>query len=109
MSRVVVINHLTLDGVMQAPGRPEEDTRGGFARGGWAGSRVDEVVNAAMGARMPQSRGLLLGRRSYEDMLGLPEHPGQPVQGRPQQRSQARRLQDAARAAALAELDAAER
>ncbi len=70
MSRVVVINHLTLDGVMQAPGRPEEDTRGGFARGGWAGSRADEVVNAAMGARMPQSRGLLLGRRSYEDMLG---------------------------------------
>ena len=70
MSRVVVINHLTLDGVMQAPGRPEEDTRGDFAQGGWAGARVDDVVNAAMGARMPQSRGLLLGRRSYEDMLG---------------------------------------
>jgi dihydrofolate reductase len=70
MSRVVVINHLTLDGVMQAPGRREEDMRGGFARGGWAGPNVDEVVNAALGARMPRSRGLLLGRRSYEDMLG---------------------------------------
>jgi dihydrofolate reductase len=70
MGRVVVINHLTLDGVMQAPGRPEEDTRGGFEQGGWAVPNVDEVVNAAMGARMPRSGGLLLGRRSYEDMLG---------------------------------------
>ena len=69
MSRVVVINHVTLDGVMQAPGRPDEDTRGGFEFGGWAGPNVDEVVNAAMGARMPRSGGLLLGRRSYEDML----------------------------------------
>jgi dihydrofolate reductase len=70
MSRVVVINHLTLDGVMQAPGRPDEDIRGGFELGGWAGPNIDEVVNAAMGARMPRSGGLLLGRRSYEDMLG---------------------------------------
>jgi dihydrofolate reductase len=69
MSRVVVINHLTLDGVMQAPGRRDEDTRGGFELGGWAGPNVDEVVNAAMGARMPRSGGLVLGRRSYEDML----------------------------------------
>ena len=70
MSRVVVINHLTLDGVMQGPGRREEDTRGGFELGGWAGPNVDDVVNAAMGARMPRSGGLLLGRRSYEGMLG---------------------------------------
>jgi dihydrofolate reductase len=55
---------------MQAPGRREEDTRGGFEQGGWAGPNVDEVVNAAIGARMPRSGGLLLGRRSYEDMLG---------------------------------------
>jgi dihydrofolate reductase len=61
---------VTLDGVMQAPGRPEEDTRGGFELGGWATPNVDEMVNAAMGARMPRSGGLLLGRRSYEDMLG---------------------------------------
>jgi dihydrofolate reductase len=59
----------TLDGVMQAPGRPEEDTRAGFELGGWAGPNVDGVVNPAMGARMPRSGGLLLGRRSYEDML----------------------------------------
>ena len=60
MGRIVVINHLTLDGVMQAPGRREEDTRGGFAHGGWAGPNVDGVVNAAMGARRPRSGGLLL-------------------------------------------------
>jgi hypothetical protein len=36
MGRAVVINHVTLDGLMQGPGRPDEDTRGGFAHGGWA-------------------------------------------------------------------------
>ncbi len=45
MSRVVVINHVTLDGVMQGPGRGEEDTRGGFTHGGWAGPTIDEAVN----------------------------------------------------------------
>ncbi len=81
MARVVVINHLTLDGVMQAPGRRDEDTRGGFALGGWAGPNVDGVVNDAMGARMPQSGGLLLGRRSYEDMLGYWNTQDSPFKG----------------------------
>jgi dihydrofolate reductase len=71
MPRVVVINHLTLDGVMQAPGRRDEDTRGGFELGGWASSRMlgDEAIGAAMGARMASSSGLLLGRRTYEELL----------------------------------------
>jgi dihydrofolate reductase len=70
MPRVVVINHLTLDGVMQAPGRPDEDTRGGFEHGGWAWSRIgDEVVGAALAARMASSSGLLFGRRTYHDLL----------------------------------------
>lgn len=69
MSRVVVINHVTLDGVMQAPGRPDEDTRDGFEHGGWATVNADDVLGAALGARMADSGGLLLGRRSYEDML----------------------------------------
>ncbi|MGH2779889.1 MAG: dihydrofolate reductase family protein [Thermoleophilaceae bacterium] len=70
MRRVVVINHVTLDGVMQGPGRPDEDTRGGFERGGWAVANNDDVIGAALGERMAESGGLLLGRRSYEDMLG---------------------------------------
>ena len=69
MSRVVVINHVTLDGVMQGPGRPDEDRRGGFEHGGWAMSGSDDVVGAAMGERMADSRGLLFGRRTYEDLL----------------------------------------
>jgi dihydrofolate reductase len=72
MSRVVVINHLTLDGVMQAPGRPDEDTRDGFAHGGWSAPNADDQLLAATYARVAESGGLrlLLGRRSYEDMLG---------------------------------------
>jgi dihydrofolate reductase len=69
MSRVVIVNHVTLDGVMQAPGRPDEDTRDGFEHGGWAMVNNDDVIGAALGARMADSGGLLLGRRSYEDML----------------------------------------
>jgi dihydrofolate reductase len=70
MSRVVVINHVTLDGVMQAPGRPDEDRRGGFEHGGWSSPYSDDVMGAAMGARMTESGGLLFGRRTYEDLLG---------------------------------------
>ncbi len=69
MSRVVVINHLTLDGVMQAPGRADEDARDGFEHGGWSPPYGDETMGAAMGARMAESDGLLLGRRTYEDLL----------------------------------------
>ena len=69
MRRVVVINHVTLDGVMQGPGRPDEDTRGGFEHGGWAAGNNDDVIGAALGERIAESGGLLLGRRSYEDML----------------------------------------
>jgi dihydrofolate reductase len=73
MTRIVVINHLTLDGVMQAPGRPDEDRRGSFQHGGWASSGMlgDEVVGAAMGARMASSSGLLFGRRTYDDLLSF--------------------------------------
>jgi dihydrofolate reductase len=69
MSRIVVLNHVTVDGVMQGPGRPDEDTRDGFDHGGWSMPDNDDVMGQAMGARMARSGGLLLGRRSYEDML----------------------------------------
>jgi dihydrofolate reductase len=69
MSRVVVLNHITLDGVMQGPGRPDEDTRDGFAHGGWSMGDNDDVMGQALGAAVAESGGLLLGRRSYDDML----------------------------------------
>jgi dihydrofolate reductase len=66
MSRVVVIQHLTLDGVMQAPGHPDEDPRDGFEHGGWAQRGNDPVMQDVMGARMGTSWSLLLGRTTYE-------------------------------------------
>jgi dihydrofolate reductase len=67
--RIVVIDHVTLDGVMQSPAGPDEDTRGGFAHGGWATPYADQVLGEAMGARMAEAGGLLLGRRTYEHLL----------------------------------------
>jgi dihydrofolate reductase len=72
--RLVVFNHLTLDGVMQAPGRPDEDTRGGFAHGGWALPYNDPVMGRVVGEAMAQGGSLLLGRRTYEDFAGYWPH-----------------------------------
>jgi dihydrofolate reductase len=66
MSRLIVVNNVTLDGVMQAPGRPDEDTRGGFAHGGWAAPYGDEVMGRVMADRMARPGALVLGRRTYE-------------------------------------------
>ena len=69
--RVVVVNHITLDGVLQGPGRPDEDTRHRFRQGGWArGAAEDPAIGAALGVRMGHGFSWLFGRRSYEDMLG---------------------------------------
>jgi dihydrofolate reductase len=77
--RIVVINHLTLDGVMQSPGRPDEDTRGGFSHGGWAIPGNDPAMFQAIGERMAKpGGGMLLGRRSYEDMLAAWNAKGGP-------------------------------
>ena len=69
MGKVIVMNHVTLDGVMQGPGRADEDTREGFEEGGWAASRGDESMVAKMGERMGNDRAFLFGRRTYEDLL----------------------------------------
>jgi dihydrofolate reductase len=71
MSSVTVFNHLTLDGVMQAPGRPDEDVRGGFEHGGWASSRMDAVLGGVAAEGMASGGALLLGRRTYEDFAGF--------------------------------------
>ncbi|WP_255955723.1 dihydrofolate reductase family protein [Streptomyces odontomachi] len=69
--RIVVINHVTLDGVMQGPGRSDEDTRDGFTQGGWAAERAgDDAIGRAWGRRLSASSGYLLGRRTYQDVLG---------------------------------------
>jgi dihydrofolate reductase len=68
MSRVVVFEHLTLDGVMQAPGRPDEDRRGGFEHGGWA-TFWDPVIGSAVEESMAKTEALLFGRRTYEDFF----------------------------------------
>jgi dihydrofolate reductase len=77
VSKVVVTNSLTLDGVMQAPGRPDEDRRGGFERGGWAQPYVDAVMGEEMGKGMAQAPALLFGRRTYEDFASF--WPNQPA------------------------------
>ena len=69
MGKVVVMNHLTLDGVMQGPGRADEDTRDGFAHGGWAVPRGDEAIVARMGEQMGGDRAFLFERRTYGDLL----------------------------------------
>jgi dihydrofolate reductase len=76
MGKIVVFMHLTLDGVMQAPGRSDEDRRGGFAHGGWAQPQNDPVMFGVIGAGMSKSCGLLLGRRTYEDFAAFwPKQP----------------------------------
>jgi dihydrofolate reductase len=71
MRRVIVTNSMSLDGVMQAPGRPDEDARGGFTLGGWAVRYNDEVMGRVMGEGMAQTGAILLGRRTYEDFAAF--------------------------------------
>ena len=65
---------VTLDGVMQAPGRPDEDTRGGFEHGGWAAPYADEDQLRAAQESMATTGALLFGRRTYEDFYGFWPH-----------------------------------
>ncbi len=66
MGKVIAIEHLTLDGVMQAPGSPDEDPRDGFQHGGWAARGQDPVMQEVMGVRMSSAWCLLAGRTTYE-------------------------------------------
>ena len=66
MRRLSVNTFLTLDGVMQAPGGPEEDPTGGFTHGGWSANYWDERMGQVMGESMSKPFDLLLGRNTYE-------------------------------------------
>lgn len=66
MRRIIVLSFLSLDGVMQAPGGPEEDTSGGFKYGGWTFPFFDEFAGSLMVEQMSRPFDLLLGRKTYE-------------------------------------------
>src|SRR5687768_10733313 len=66
MRKIIVLTFITLDGVMQAPGGPKEDTSGGFKYGGWTVPFFDEFSGKEMGKQMRQPFSLLLGRKTYD-------------------------------------------
>ena len=66
MRRLVVTTFVSVDGVMQSPGAPDEDRSGGFELGGWLVPYVDASTAAFAVEWIQQARGLLLGRKSYE-------------------------------------------
>ena len=74
MSKIVVVENLSLDGVMQAPGRADEDLRGGFQHGGWALPYNDAIMGRVMGEGMAKTGALLLGRRTYENFASFWPH-----------------------------------
>ncbi|MFD0275548.1 dihydrofolate reductase family protein [Kitasatospora sp. NPDC127111] len=78
--RIVISEFISLDGVVQAPGGPQEDTDGGFAHGGWTHPFFDpEVMGGVIGEAMASTEALLFGRRTWQTMAGAwPERAGDP-------------------------------
>ncbi len=66
MRKVLVLEHISLDGVIQAPGGPDEDTSGGFAYGGWIAPYSDPILGTALRRQMNLPFDLLLGRKTYD-------------------------------------------
>jgi dihydrofolate reductase len=66
MRKVIVLEHVSLDGVIQAPGGPDEDTSGGFGYGGWISGYSDPILDTVIRDQMNMSFDLLLGRKTYE-------------------------------------------
>ena len=66
MRKIVVLEHISLDGVIQAPGGPEEDTSGGFAHGGWIAPYSDATLGTALRRQMNMPFDLLLGRKTFD-------------------------------------------
>jgi len=75
MSKLIVLSFVTMDGVMQAPGGPEEDPSGGFKYGGWTHPFFDDFAGKVMGEQMSQPANLLLGRKTFEIFASYwPQH-----------------------------------
>jgi len=81
MRELIVNTFLTLDGVMQAPGGPEEDPDGGFEHGGWSFGYWDEQMQTVMGESMSTPFDLVLGRKTYEIFAAYWPHTDQPGAG----------------------------
>ena len=75
MRRIIVLTFVTLDGVMQAPGGPQEYTDGGFNYGGWVAPHFDERLQGIMQEQMTRPLDVLLGRKTYEIFASYwPDH-----------------------------------
>ena len=100
MRKLSIVESVTLDGVMQAPGRPDEDRRGGFEHGGWAAPYSDETMGREMAKGMG-STSLLLGRRTYEQFYDFwpKQTDGNPFTDVAQQHPQVRGVDNAQRTA----------
>jgi dihydrofolate reductase len=79
MRELIVNTFLTLDGVMQAPGGPEEDPSGGFEHGGWSFGYWDEEMQSTMGESMSKPFDLVLGRKTYEIFAAHWPHSDDPA------------------------------
>jgi dihydrofolate reductase len=66
MRKLIVLEHISLDGVIQAPGGPDEDTSGGFTHGGWIAGYSDESLGTTLRRQMDAQFDLLVGRRTFE-------------------------------------------
>jgi len=76
MAQLVVVEQLSLDGVMQGPGGPDEDRSGGFEHGGWAMPYFDEVAGEEAGKSMAETAAFLFGRKTYQILATYwPNHP----------------------------------
>ena len=83
MRKLIVSTFLTLDGVMQAPGGPEEDDSGGFAYGGWSVNYWDEQMGQVMGEAMSAPFDLVLGRKTYDIFAAYWPHASDDAGARP--------------------------
>src|SRR5690606_23314629 len=66
MRKIIVLSFMSLDGVVQAPGGPDEDKSGGFKHGGWTHPFFDEALGKVMGKQMSGEYDLLLGRKTFD-------------------------------------------
>ncbi|HVT01380.1 MAG TPA: dihydrofolate reductase family protein [Patescibacteria group bacterium] len=86
MRKIIVVEFLTMDGVIQAPGASKEDASEGFKYGGWMGPffGTDEVAGQEMQKQMSQTSALLLGRKTYDIFAGFWPHHATEAEGWPQ-------------------------